>query len=234
MIPTRKCNACLTEQPFDQFHERFSNLCQHVERTICNKCIYNKGKSLLETSNMIEFNCPEAHCKAKFNPKQIRQLLSDVHNTESIGNLNRHSKSHSLERKTEFVWCAHEECGSGQFHILNQNTSPIVTCVLCKRQTCALHRVKWHKGITCNEYDQQQKVPVIGIKQCSKCQSNIEESPGYDRVICSKCRCEYCWECMSDYRQIQRSGSHHHKTTCSHYKNNSKSKSSKSSTCTIL
>ena len=89
---------------------------------------------------------------------------------------------------------------------MNQNVSPIVTCVLCKQQTCAVHRVKWHKGMTCNEYDQQQAVPVITVKQCPKCQSNIENNLGSDRVICSKCKYEYCWECMADYKQIQKKG----------------------------
>jgi hypothetical protein len=233
-VPTRKCTTCLTEQPPDQFHERFSNVCQHVERTICNKCIYNKAKTLLETSNKTEINCPEPHCTAKFNLKYIRQLLRTFNKTEPVGNVNRQSKNHPAERKTEFIWCAHEECGSGQFHVMNQNFSPIVTCVLCKRQTCAVHRVKWHKGMTCNEYDQQQAVPVITVKQCPKCQSNIENNLGSDRVICSKCKCEYCWECMADYKQIQKKGSRHHKTTCSQYENNPKQQASKSSACTIL
>lgn len=233
-MPTRKCTSCLTEQPLDQFHERFSNVCQHVERTICNKCIYNKAKSLLETSKKTEVNCPEPHCTAKLNLKHIRQLFGTVHNIESIDNSNRQSKNHPEERKSEFIWCAHEECGSGQFHIMSQSTSPIVTCVLCKRQTCTVHRMKWHKGMTCNEYDYQQKLLTNVIKQCPKCQSNIEKNSDSDRILCSKCKYEFCWECMADYKQIQRKGPRHHNTTCSHYGINSKEQTSKSSACTIL
>jgi len=236
-VPTRKCTTCLTEQPLDQFHERFSNICQHVERTICNKCIYNKAKFLLATSNKTEITCPEPRCTAKFNLKQIRRLLSTVNNTESVENLNRQSKNQlSAARKTEFIWCAHEECGSGQFHIMNQTASPIVTCVLCKRQTCAVHRVKWHKGMTCNEYDQQQQQEalVIKVKPCPKCQSNTEKNLDSERVKCSKCKLEFCWECMADYKQIQRKGPRHHQTTCSYYENNAKQQTSKSSACTLL
>jgi hypothetical protein len=230
---------CLTEQPPDQFHERFSNVCQHVERTICNKCIYNKAKSLLETSNTTIIKCPEPHCTAKFNIKQIRQILSTANKTQSTESLNRPAKNHPAERKTEFIWCADEDCGSGQFHIMNPNVSPIVTCVLCKAQTCAVHRVPWHKGMTCSEYDQQQQqqqsqAPVTVVKQCLKCRSNIQENLGSERVICSKCKYEYCWECMADYKPIQRNGRHHHKTTCSHYENKPKKQESKSSACTIL
>jgi hypothetical protein len=229
-VPTRKCTACLTEQPLDQFHDRFSKVCQHVERTICNKCIYNKAKSLLETSNKTEITCPEPHCTAKFNLKQIRQLLSHG----SAENLNRQSKNQPLERKTEFILCAHEGCDSGQFHIMSQLVSPIVTCVLCKRQTCAIHRVQWHKGMTCNEYDQQQKELLNTVKQCPKCRFNVKRDPVSDRVICSQCKLEFCWECTADYKQIERKGPQLHKTTCSHYENNAKKQASKSSACTIL
>lgn len=232
MAPTRKCTSCKTEQPLDQYHERFSSVCQHVERTICDKCIYNKAKTLLETSKKTEVTCPEQQCAAKFNLKQIRQVLSTANNAESVENHNRHPKSHVPERKTEFIWCAHEGCGSGQFHILGQNTPSVVTCVLCKQQTCAVHRIKWHKGMTCNEYDQQ--LVASRTKQCPQCQSNIENKLGSDHLLCSKCSYEFCWECMVDYKQIQRIGPAQHKTTCSHYQEDPKKKKSKSSACTIL
>jgi hypothetical protein len=101
-VPTRKCSECLTEQPFDQFHDRLSNVCQHVERTICNKCIYNNAKSLLETSSNVQITCPEPQCEATFSLNQVRQLGTSVNNTESLDNHNRQAKSHTLERKSEF------------------------------------------------------------------------------------------------------------------------------------
>ncbi|CAF2699122.1 unnamed protein product [Rotaria sp. Silwood2] len=233
---------CRTDQLLDQFHERLSNDCQHVERTICDKCIYKNGKSQLENSSSIEINCPEPNCTAKFNLKQIRQMIQTVNKIESVETSDRHSKGHTHERKTEFILCAHDECGSGQFHILAQNSSPIVTCILCKQQTCALHRIKWHKGLTCEEYDkqkqqkqqQQQQAIENEKKQCPKCQYINEINLNNDRTICSMCKYEYCPECKTDYKEIQRIGLNHHKTTCSRYDNNPKKKTSKSSACTIL
>jgi hypothetical protein len=231
-VPTRKCTVCKTEQPLDQYHERFSTVCQHVQRTVCNKCISNNSKSLRETSKSPEITCPEPQCAAKLNLKQICQVLSTADNTESVENQNRQPKSHVPERKTEFIWCAREGCGSGQFHIMGQNASPVVSCVLCKQQTCAVHRIKWHKGMTCNEYDQQALASIT--KQCPGCQSNIVNNLDSNHLICSNCKYEICWECMADYKPIQQKGPSHHQTTCSHYQIEPKKKSSKSSACTIL
>ncbi|CAF3340106.1 unnamed protein product [Rotaria socialis] len=234
LVPTRKCTMCRTEQLLDQFHECFSNACQHVQRTICDNCIYKIAKSRLQNSPNIQTTCPEPNCTAAFDIKKICHMIPSVSKIESVQTSNHHTKSHNQERKTEFIWCAHEECGSGQFHILGQTASPIVTCVLCKRQTCSIHHMKWHKGVTCEEYDRQQEELKKIDKQCPKCQFINEKNPDTDRTICSKCKYEYCSECKIDYKQIQKIGVNHHKTTCSHYNNVPKKQTSKSSTCTIL
>ncbi|CAF1115862.1 unnamed protein product [Rotaria sordida] len=236
LVPTRKCPMCRIEQSLDQFHERFNNDCRHVERTICDKCIYKNAKSRLENSSNIDMTCPEPNCTAKLNLKEIDQINETLNKIESVENSDDNSKSHTQERKTEFIWCAHEQCGSGQFHVLTENSSPMVTCLLCKRQTCARHHLKWHKGLTCQQYDQQQEQQAIenAQKQCPKCKYINEIDRNSHYKICSMCKYEYCSECKTDYKEIQEIGLHHHKPTCSHYKNNTKKTTTKSSACTIL
>lgn len=233
--PRRKCVCCSNERTFDHYHERFNNSCQHVERTICNKCIYDKAKSLVDTSRKSDFICPEPQCKSKLNLKQILPLLV-FNNNDEIPNENENSQRKTpTERKHEFVWCAYEECGSGQFHLIGPNTTPIVTCVLCKRQTCAIHRLKWHKGLTCSEYDQQNQLSAVPQRPCPKCQTLVEKNSNSEHSICSKCSHGFCWECLVDYKQIEKNGSRQHKTTCKHYLDpKPKGKDPKSSTCNIL
>lgn len=227
---------CQIERLLDQYHEQFSHACQHVERTICNQCIYKNAKTRLENSPNIQMFCPEPNCTAAFDIKKICHTIPNAATFDSTDNSDRYLKSHNNERKTEFIWCSHENCGSGQFHVLGQNNSPIVTCVLCKRQTCAIHNIKWHKGLTCEEYDRQQQNANLD-KQCPKCKSINENSLNSDRIICSICKYEYCSECKTDYKDIQNNGADRHKTTCIHYKiipQTKKQKSKQSSTCIIL
>lgn len=225
MIPTRKCHNCKIEQSVDQYHERLSHLCQHVERTICNKCIQHQIKTQSQSSKKTEFNCPEPNCKIKLNLKQIRQLLNS--------NTNPLVSSNQQKNKTEFIYCSHDQCGSGQFYIFNENLPPIFNCILCKKQTCAVHRIKWHKGMTCTEYDQQQLL-LKTVKQCPQCHNDIKRNLNDNSIQCVRCNLEFCWECLADYRKIQRKGSQFHKTTCSNYENKSEKQTSKSSACTLL
>lgn len=235
--PKRTCVCCLNEQTLDHYHERFSNSCHHVQRTICNKCIYNKAKSLIDNSRKSQFICPEPDCKAKLSLKQILPLIVFKPTDESTTtNENDHSQRRTpTERKHEFIWCAYDECGSGQFHLLGPNTTPIVTCVLCKRQTCAIHRIKWHKGLTCSEYDQKNQLSTIPQRPCPKCQNLVEKNGESEQTICSKCSHGFCWECLVDFKQIERNGPRQHKPTCQHYIDpKNKSKNPKSSSCNIL
>lgn len=233
-VPTRKCKKCEREETLDQYHERFSHFCQHVERTICNKCIHNQVKLLLESSSkkLTEFNCPEANCKAKLNLKQIRQLLN-IHPTISTKD-NRQPKTHHFnERKTEFIHCAHDQCGSGQFYVFNENTPPIVNCILCKRQTCAVHHVQWHKGLTCTQYDQQQFI-LKTVKICSRCRTEMKRELNDESIQCRNCRFEYCFDCLVDYKKIRKNGRQFHKPTCPNYQPKPEKQSSKSSACVLL
>jgi hypothetical protein len=113
------------ERPLDEFHQRFSNICQHVQRTNCNKCVYKQTKSSSEVSDNIEVTCPEPQCPGTFTLQQVQEQIGTENNLRS--NDNREENNQSPERKTEFIWCAHDRCGSGQFHVLGQSTTPIVT-----------------------------------------------------------------------------------------------------------
>ena len=233
-MPTRQCSSCFIEQPLDQFNQRFNKRCDHVERTICDKCIFNSAKRSRPNSECIEIPCPEPECSATLDFKQIRQVLNAVHNAESTDpaeTRERRAKSRSPDRKGEFIWCAHEGCESGQFHISREADSSVVTCILCKQQTCSVHRMKWHQGLTCAEYDQQQqRIALNLVKPCPGCQLNIDQNPNSERTSCPKCKYEFCWECQTDFKTIQRGGPENHKSTCKHYQ----AKQKKSRTCTIL
>ncbi|CAF1490007.1 unnamed protein product, partial [Rotaria sordida] len=52
-----------------------------------------------------------------------------------------------------FIRCAHG-CGSGQIH---SNSDPKVICVPCGKSTCFHHKIPWHDGITCENYEQRAR-----------------------------------------------------------------------------
>ena len=55
-----------------------------------------------------------------------------------------------------FAMCLDPGCSSGQIHD-GGNDHPIMTCDTCHFKTCFTHMMPWHTGLTCSEYDAQQK-----------------------------------------------------------------------------
>lgn len=57
-----------------------------------------------------------------------------------------------------FAMCLGPGCGFGQIHALGDD-EPIMTCEVCKFKICYVHKLPWHEGKTCAEYDaDRQKI----------------------------------------------------------------------------
>ena len=56
----------------------------------------------------------------------------------------------TLSKEQSFVWCT--SCSAGQFHI-SSSDCPEVICNSCSATTCFNHRIPFHKGLTCAQYD---------------------------------------------------------------------------------
>ncbi len=213
------------DQPINLFEERYSNECEHLQRTICDTCVYNHIKSLVENMENSNIMCPERNCISRFSFENIRYILRMGNNLELFERYDRQLTHEHLEQIQEFVWCAHNGCGSGQFHDMGLYTNPMVTCIKCKKQTCSYHRIIWHIGMTCQEYDQSKRSMDDNTqiwlnkysKKCPKCQTYIEKISGCDHMTCKKCKHQFCWQCFADYKKIQIHGLTQHKKHCTHY-----------------
>jgi hypothetical protein len=56
---------------------------------------------------------------------------------------------HSRSAHPDFIWCL--SCDSGQIH--DGSKGPVVTCLACNSRACFDHKVPWHEGLTCRQYD---------------------------------------------------------------------------------
>ncbi|CAF1039876.1 unnamed protein product [Rotaria sordida] len=226
---TRECAVCSMDKPYSEFIGNYSEACRHLERTVCDACVYENTKFLVENTSIYDEQliCPEQNCNATFDFYAIRGILLATGKSHIV--FEKYDKNliyRRLEQMTEFVWCAHE-CGSGQLHDLEGFSSPEVICIKCQLRTCFTHRTIWHTGITCAEYDlQQSQLPDDGTcawldqntKRCPQCRWYIEKNAGCNEMKCRRCHHKFCWECQADYRIISREGKSNHRSWCSHYK----------------
>jgi hypothetical protein len=214
------------DQSLNEFEECYSNQCKHIRRRICDICIYNYIKSIIENVENTSIFCPEDNCLTKFTFENIRYILNMENNFQLFERYDRQLTHKHLEQMKEFVWCAHNGCGSGQFHDMGFNSNPMLICIKCQKRTCAFHRLIWHVGMTCKQYDQSKMLSIdqksqIWIKKyskkCPKCGIFIEKISGCDHMTCQRCKYQFCWECFSDYQQIHIYGLRKHMTYCKHY-----------------
>jgi hypothetical protein len=62
----------------------------------------------------------------------------------------------------------------------------IVTCYNCHQKICSIHKVQWHEGLTCKEYDlridpndeSSRRWIVENSKKCPNCPYQIEKNDG--------------------------------------------------------
>jgi hypothetical protein len=53
-----------------------------------------------------------------------------------------------------FTMCLGPGCDSSQIHGGGYE-NPIMTCTSCGFRSCTIHRLPWHTGMTCTEFDAQ-------------------------------------------------------------------------------
>jgi len=226
---TRECVVCLAEKSLDESEGINEDSCVHVERMVCNSCVYENTKILVEASMFYlrDITCPEANCPGTFSYPTIRQILVFIgKNGKLFEQYDQLLINLHLSQNPNFIWCAYG-CDSGQFYDISETSNPTVTCLECDRATCFNHRVIWHTDMTCDEYDliesqstetdANSKWLELFAKRCPNCQWYIQKNEGCDHMTCRYCQHEFCWQCFADYQLIAAYGSGEHGASCIYY-----------------
>ena len=227
---TRECAVCMRDKSLDEYEGIYGDSCVHIERSICNSCVYENTRHLVENSIVYfdDIRCPEWNCDRVFDYDGIRQLLVHIGKNETLfAQYDQHLMNFQLSKMPEFRWCAYG-CGSGQLYdIAQSSTNPAITCAKCNRPTCFKHRVVWHTDMTCDQYDllesqssetaANNKWLELFSKQCPQCRWHIQKNEGCDHMTCRHCKHEFCWQCLANYQRIASRGNSQHKTSCSYY-----------------
>lgn len=220
---------CVTDKDLKEFEGFYGDICVHLERQVCNSCVYQHTKCAVQNSIIYfdQIKCPEPDCHGIFDYQGIREIIRIFGKDKILfDRYDEHIVFHQLEQMSDFIWCSFN-CGSGQIIESDVSANPMFTCTKCNRSTCRKHRTIWHTDMTCDQYDLLQNQPTendanqtwlrLFSKQCPKCFWNIQKNEGCDHMTCRHCKHEFCWECLMDYQQIANAGANHHQKSCSHY-----------------
>ncbi|KAI7221474.1 hypothetical protein KC333_g1702 [Hortaea werneckii] len=223
---SRDCVVCDdTKEPLDFPVKTPTPGCRHPPR-LCTQCLQSWIASELDSKGCEGIKCPE--CPQTLQYADVRQAASQ----ETFKAYDTLATRNALSTLAEFAWCLNPQCGSGQLNIQNQN---FMDCASCRFKQCLRHKVAWHMGETCEQYEYRssgakaradEAKTEATLKTMSKlcpnkqCGWRIEKTGGCEHMTCRRCRHEFCWQCMAAQSEIKRIGNEAHKSWCKFHSKN--------------
>ena len=225
-----ECNVCW------ETGKEYVQTCAPPQLT-CTECLQHALAESLNSKHIDQIDCPDPGCSIIWTVELVRLFATEE------------QQATFLQRKTEadpaFRRCLNPGCGRGRIYTRGA-TNPEIVCRTCKFAMCFNHRMAWHKGQTCAEYDAQQTTSRLEeekrrgvVKVCPRCGIEVMKNGGCDHMQCTcpflefvvfcgkelacgnvgqNCRFDFCWRCLADYHAIWRYGNHYHRRSCPHWR----------------
>ncbi|KAF2632608.1 hypothetical protein BU25DRAFT_319705, partial [Macroventuria anomochaeta] len=220
-LQKKECVICTDNRSLSRFpSDPPTAHCAH-NADVCRRCLRTWISTTFASKVWDEINCPI--CSERLNYEDVREFAP----SKVFRKYRKLSTKAALEAIPGFHWCLMKSCKSGQ--VIEPATNKF-RCVKCKKTHCIEHNMLWHKGETCREYEyrtnkkirkEEEKASKKWMKEkakhCPGCKRPIEKSYGCDHMTCSKCRHEFCWECLAPYLKKRDAGSVTHRAECLHH-----------------
>ncbi|KAF2493621.1 hypothetical protein BU16DRAFT_513666 [Lophium mytilinum] len=204
--------------------------CNHHPK-VCRDCYCVWLESELNSKGWRQIKCPEVGCKEFLNHAEMQQYASP----EVFARFDALSILDSVQDNRNIRWCRNPDCKSGQ-KIEPDACSHLSRCIACGFESYTFLGEGPHEGETSREFDLRTRIEneksqtaseasasaiSQGVKKCpgQNCGWNVEKLEGDDHMTCSKCRHEFCWNCLAGYQAIRNKGSSEHATNCAHHPN---------------
>lgn len=193
----RMCVICSDEMhPLDFPAKPPSRECTHTVNT-CTNCLEKWVATDLDGRGWERISCPECGCALDHN---------DIHRAaapEVFARYDQLATRGVLGADEHFHWCINAGCTSGQIHDDLGGESPVFACATCGFRQCIKHRMAWHDGETCEQYDYRvsgradadrrakedqasEAAAAATTQTCPKatCKAKIQKSDGCDHMSC--------------------------------------------------
>ncbi|PVH69268.1 hypothetical protein DL98DRAFT_473979 [Cadophora sp. DSE1049] len=218
----KECCICVGQYSPDKFpeSEKITTTCDHDhEELVCIRCIRDTLQEALGQGEIRRIHCPM--CPELFKHEDVKK-----YGTPEI--LCRYEYL-VLMATPGLVMCLGPNCGSGQVHLDNHKENPVMICNSCNFKTCVVHKLPWHEGFSCEEFDCDEsqierleadeataKLLSQNSKVCPACNQGVTKTDGCDHLQC-RCGQEWCFECLASWENIIRLGATAHARHCSYH-----------------
>ncbi|PMD24650.1 hypothetical protein NA56DRAFT_566586 [Hyaloscypha hepaticicola] len=220
-----ECSICADEFDKTEFPEttQITSNCHHKsDDRVCIYCLQQSIATAVTEGQLHLVICP--FCPEKLSHNEVKKYA-----TKEVFARYEYLK---LMATPDLVMCLGLDCGSGQIHP-NASENPMMICEACSFKTCAVHKLPWHEGQTCEEFDmddsqierleEAEATAKLLAKEhaqvCPNCLNGVSRIDGCDHMTCKKGRCgnEWCYVCGASYEKIKAIGEEAHAVHCMYH-----------------
>eukprot|EP00347_Sterkiella_histriomuscorum_P020246 403338533 len=172
---------------------------QNCEHKFCRMCINNHLIANVRIRKVIDINCLQYTCQAKFTNQEIESYLSG----DMKHKYQQYFNDYMVLMKGNVKYCPNPTC-----NFLNEIGLLIgqkITCSGCSQDFCKKCNFSWHEDKTCEQVKEQEFGQWVDDKQankCPKCKSRVEKNSGCQHMTCPVCKYEWCWVCGLSYKSF--------------------------------
>ncbi|KAG4034259.1 hypothetical protein MFRU_003g02320 [Monilinia fructicola] len=210
-----ECAICAEINQGLRVYQHITSKCDHPNDTYtCQQCLDKHILTTIEYGFLNRITCPI--CPAVLTLQDIGKASRTVFERYTY-------LSDRASRPGNFIECLGPNCGAGQVH---EGVEPVMICHHCKFKTCVKHKLPWHEGLSCDEFDiddsqierleQAEATARLLAKDsriCPKCQECVMRIDGCDHMSCN-CGNAWCYLCGADWENVIRHGPTAHGRNC--------------------
>lgn len=142
------CSICLEDRARNDFPKvGITSSCAHPLTDICNECIRRFISSELSQRGTAALSCPI--CRQRMSHHDVYRSAA----REDFDRYDERAAIEAMESDPLFRWCPNAGCGAGQIQVLG-DAEPKAICIQCHEPYCFVHRVRWHRGLSCSQFDE--------------------------------------------------------------------------------
>lgn len=192
----QQCGIC-----FDEGNNFVTLACTHA---FCPDCLTGQLDVALRDQSTTGLLCATPACRAAFTQADIQQITRDPATLRRLTDIRYQEDMDRQGAKN----CPTPNCTHRFVH--NDNRVINTTCPRCRQTYCANCLLPHDIHISCQEAARRSAAAedtaseawkLANTRECTNrnCRARIERSQGCDHMTCSKCRNEFCFNCLGPF-----------------------------------